>query len=849
METLPSGVRIREFYSPDETREELLRRVRDEMIKRFPIENDKVRIELDGAEYDQKKLRIPLEDQVKAILTGGRLSVPLRGRMRLVDKTTNTPIDEKDILLANVPYMNDDGAFVIGGTQYITSNQSRLKPGIYARTKDNGELETHFNVAAGTGASMRFSMEPETGVFRANVDKSSIKLYPVLKALGVSDEDLEKSWGPEILKKNQEAWDKNAFNKFYGKLLRNRAVPDASDDEKIKQVTERLAMARFDPEVTTRTLGEPHETLTPATMVRAATKLLRINQGAEEEDDRDHPANRTFHSVDDFMADRIRLDSGKLARNLLYKATYDRSLKHMSPGYFTPQLEGLIVSNQLSQVFPGLNPMEIYDQHNRVIQLGEGGVSCFSADTEVLTESGWKRWPDVTQVDKLACRINDVLEFHHPIRLFCGFFGGEMLAGITERINYLVTPNHRFWVSNPKCNRHTKVNSWSDFKFRTAESVHGKMVRHLVSALPYQGGVNADAFVVHPAPIHGKNRGSATDKAVAFEMRDWAAFLGFWLADGSFCYQPERREYRLEIGKYQKKNPEEHADIQACLVRLGVTFRYEQGRRFVIHGKHLAHYFSQFGHSADKFVPDYIMKSGPEVRKRFLEAIWMDSSKQSQFSREYSSASSRMAEQVGWLAISLGHSVVYKNMSRPGRPRFGVLIQFNKTHAQISAQRDKKQYQKVHYQGDVFCAEVPGNLLFVRREGKTFWSGNSMESIPVASRNLQAAQLGLIDPIRSSESMSIGVDQRFTIAARKGDDGHVYYPARNLKSGKVEYVNPVGLYSKTMAFAKPLSLKPFRSVIASPAPVAQPVPVPPPVATPEPPPAVGPRPAETLLNI
>jgi hypothetical protein len=96
---------------------------------------------------------------------------------------------------------------------------------------------------------------------------------------------------------------------------------------------------------------------------------------SEEEDDRDHPANRTFHSVDDFMADRVRLDAGKLGRTLLYRATYDKSLKHLSPGYFTPQLEKLIVSNQLSQVVPGLNPMEIYDQHNRVIQLGEGGVS------------------------------------------------------------------------------------------------------------------------------------------------------------------------------------------------------------------------------------------------------------------------------------------------------------------------------------------------------------------------------------------------------------------------------------------------------------------------------------------
>lgn len=467
METLPSGVKIREFYSPQETREEIFRRVKEGYEKRFPIENDKVRIELAGADYDKKRAKISLDDELKAVLTGGRLSVPLRGTVRLIDKATNRPIDEKELTLANVPYMNDDGLFIMGGTQYVTSNQSRLKPGIYARTKDNGELESHFNVAPGTGASMRLSMEPETGVFRASIDKSSIKLYPVLNALGVPDEKLRQVWGDEILKKNQDAYDRNAFGKFYDKLLRQRAVPDATNDVKKSQVLERLAASRFDPEVNSRTLGKPYDSLSTDVLSDASAKLLHISRGEQDEDDRDHPANRTFHSVDDFLADRVRLDAGKLGRTLLYRATYDKSLKHLSPGYFTPQLEKLIVSNQLSQVVPGLNPMEIYDQHNRVIQLGEGGVS-------------------------------------------------------------------------------------------------------------------------------------------------------------------------------------------------------------------------------------------------------------------------------------------------------------------------------------------------------------SVDSIPVASRNLQAGQLGMIDPIRSSESMSIGVDQRFTIAARKGDDGHVYYPARNLRTGQVEYVNPVMLHKKTMAFPSQGSLKPHMSALMAP---------------------------------
>ena len=375
METLPSGVKLREFFSPQETREEIFRRVKEGYAKRFPFENDKVRIELENPHYGFKRGGITLDDQLEAILTGGRLAVPLRGKVKLIDKTTNTPLDEKEVTLANVPYMNDDGIFVWGGTQYVTSNQSRLKAGVYARTKDNGELESHLNVKPGTGASMRLSMEPETGVFKTVIDKASIKLYPVLRALGVPDEKLREAWGDEILKRNQEAWDRNAFPKFYDKLMGRFATPDAPDEEKLKQVSDRLGTAAFDPEVNTRTLGKPYANLSTDLLTDASAKLLHVNQGTADEDDRDHPANRTFHSVEDFLGDRVALDAGKIGRNLLYRATYDRSLKHLSPGHFTPQLEKLVVSNQLTQVVPGLNPLEIYDQHNRVIQLGEGGLS------------------------------------------------------------------------------------------------------------------------------------------------------------------------------------------------------------------------------------------------------------------------------------------------------------------------------------------------------------------------------------------------------------------------------------------------------------------------------------------
>jgi hypothetical protein len=58
----------------------------------------------------------------------------------------------------------------------------------------------------------------------------------------------------------------------------------------------------------------------------------------------------------------------------------------------------------------------------------------------------------------------------------------------------------------------------------------------------------------------------------------------------------------------------------------------------------------------------------------------------------------------------------------------------------------------------------------------------------------------VIDPIRSSESKNIGVDQRFSSVAKKGDDGNIYFPVRNTKTGKNEYINAIKMSQSIVGF-------------------------------------------------
>jgi hypothetical protein len=72
--------------------------------------------------------------------------------------------------------------------------------------------------------------------------------------------------------------------------------------------------------------------------------------------------------------------------------------------------------------------------------------------------------------------------------------------------------------------------------------------------------------------------------------------------------------------------------------------------------------------------------------------------------------------------------------------------------------------EEVPYDGEVYCASVPGSSVLVRTpQGSTWWTGNSER---------------------------IGVDARLTKGVKIGSDGRLYQLFLNKKTGNYEYLNP-----------------------------------------------------------
>ena len=82
----------------------------------------------------------------------------------------------------------------------------------------------------------------------------------------------------------------------------------------------------------------------------------------------------------------------------------------------------------------------------------------------------------------------------------------------------------------------------------------------------------------------------------------------------------------------------------------------------------------------------------------------------------------------------------------------------------------------------------------------------SEDAIPDESRSVNASQLGLLDPVRTPESIRAGVDLFFAHGARKGPNGQLYTKFLDMKTGKMRWRSAQQLAAATVAF--PDALKP-----------------------------------------
>ncbi|MFZ4580829.1 MAG: hypothetical protein ACOYOB_20800, partial [Myxococcota bacterium] len=243
-----------------------------------------------------------IESQKKARMRNRTWATNLYGDFTLRDKQTGKVLDKADgVRLASVPKLTRRYSFIVDGKEYQVDNQWRLKSGIFTRQRQNGELEAQVNLEKGRG--FRLDFYPEKRQFVMRYGSTNVALVPVLKTLGVPENDMRSAWGTQLYETLASQKDRGDLVKL-AKALDSRFV--GGEAEAADTIRKQYAESKLRPDTTASTIGAPFSKIEGKALLATSEKLLAISRGTAEPDNRDSLRYKELWTVQDLVPERIR---------------------------------------------------------------------------------------------------------------------------------------------------------------------------------------------------------------------------------------------------------------------------------------------------------------------------------------------------------------------------------------------------------------------------------------------------------------------------------------------------------------------------------------------------------------
>lgn len=410
--------------------------------------------------------------------------------------------------------------------------------------------------------------------------------------------------------------------------------------------------------------------------------------------------------------------------------------------------------------------------------------TCYSDDTEVLTENGWKLFKDVDiKVDRFATRNpkTQAFEWQFATDTYQATQTEPMVHFTGQSLDILVTPNHRMLLTSlPRSlggSRHREpgevivpagdvlkaIGNRRSGKVRIPQTSNWEvpdLTEFVIGSDPltsqcvicgYQVvvsddrcntcwcykdryGVDRSEKLIERSRTRLNARNNIKIKSEnkapgvrgqqwIFSGDDFAAFMGMYLAEG--CTTGHSTVLISQLPKSKGYLP-----YKELLDRLMGREAYHTGASWQFKHKALHDYLHQFGYARDKFIPDEIKN----LSSRQLEIFWEfyrlgDGHTEKNGRTRIVTGSKRMADDLQEIAQKIGYSAsVRERKSTPHALADGRIISGENCWT-ITLRFTKAQQfhvQSHEYNGEVYCVSVPNEQLYVRRNGYPSWCCNTI---------------------------------------------------------------------------------------------------------------------------
>lgn len=389
---------------------------------------------------------------------------------------------------------------------------------------------------------------------------------------------------------------------------------------------------------------------------------------------------------------------------------------------------GIVIPNALNTELLG-KCAPFNSESNKVVW--RGGF-CFDEETEVLTDSGFKYFKDLNGDEYIATLgENDSLEYQEIDDYFEYHYKGEMHYYKSLYVDCLVTPNHKIYSSSA---RHGK------YELKTSESVFGEKKYFKMNCKWY-----GDDIEFFKMPLVKE-----TSVILKWEIDDFLMFFGFWISDGWTWASKTGTTGQTGLALF--KGDEVTNEILRILDKYNFKYtkRYKEGEfnSLTICDNNLFNYLRQFGKAHQKFIPKWILNLSKKHLTLFLKWYlkgdgceeWVEGRSQARI--RASTSSKKLVDGLVELAIKIDWAASVKNRGiRKGKysEKVGYIINQRHESFDVSFLKNSvrnflqtpihgREQHKVNYDGMVYCVTVPNHVLYVRRNGKCYWSGNSHEA-------------------------------------------------------------------------------------------------------------------------
>ena len=344
-----------------------------------------------------------------------------------------------------------------------------------------------------------------------------------------------------------------------------------------------------------------------------------------------------------------------------------------------------------------------------------GPRACFSEDTEVLTEEGFKLFKDLKKKDKiLTLNKEGYIEYNRPKELIKQKYKGKLIEFKNSKIDIQVTPNHKMYVRKRGEKKFRMILACEEMNWGRAE---------MQKSAKWNGKEGSYFYLP-------KVKNSKFGNILKIKMDDWLEFFGYYITEGCVYLRKRKRcinnkeyntiDYNVLIAQ-DKQNVGNWKKIKSCLERLPFNYFDSDDHQFRICNKQLTSYLIKFGKSKEKYIPIEFKNLSKRQLKILLDALILGDG--SRDGRSFYTSSIRLAGDIQEILLKLGMAA--NNSVKDLRKKscvYNMGILTNKFKDFLTPKYPKKKI--INYEGFVYCINVKNHIIYVRRNGKVVFCGN-----------------------------------------------------------------------------------------------------------------------------